>query len=66
MTPSAAPPETVPPPMARGIARIALVAFSSLGDGLLYLMMAHNLALKDTTSRISGRLHISSATGYRR
>ena len=45
MTPSAAPPETVPPPMARGIARIALVAFSSLGDGLLYLMMAHNLAL---------------------
>ena len=33
------------PPMARGIARIALVAFSSLGDGLLYLMMAHNLVL---------------------
>ena len=31
--------------MANGVARIALVAFSSLGDGLLYLMMAHNLAL---------------------
>ena len=32
-------------PMANGVARVALVAFSSLGDGLLYLMMAHNLAL---------------------
>ncbi len=31
--------------MASGVARIALVAFSSLGDGLLYLMLAHNLAL---------------------
>ncbi|MDQ5942536.1 MAG: hypothetical protein QG572_1352 [Pseudomonadota bacterium] len=26
-------------------ARIALVAFSSLGDGLIYLMMAENLRL---------------------
>lgn len=32
-------------PAALGRARIALVAFSSLGDGLLYLMMAENLRL---------------------
>lgn len=33
------------PPATPGRARIALVAFSSLGDGLLYLMMAENLRL---------------------
>ena len=31
--------------LASGQARIALVAFNSLGDGLLYLLIAHNLRL---------------------
>jgi hypothetical protein len=34
---------TAPLPMPHGKAKIALVAFSSLGDGLIYLMMAENL-----------------------
>ena len=45
MNSAARPTNVVPAPMANGVARVALVAFSSLGDGLLYLMMANNLAL---------------------
>ena len=37
--------ELLASPAAPGRARVALVAFSSLGDGLLYLMMAENLRL---------------------